>query len=388
MSRPQAEPFRINIAQEVLDDLQERLESVRWPDQIPGSGWDYGSNLDYMKELVDYWRTSFDWRAQEAAINAFAQYRATVDGLGIHFIHEKGKGPNPMPIIITHGWPSSIVEMVKIIPLLTDPASHGGDPADSFDVVATSAPGYGFSDHPIRRGMHYWRIADLWAELMTEVLGYQSFAAQAGDWGATVTSRLGFTYPGRVVGIHLTSAAAGPQPYLGPGAPDLSDAEMTFLREMERWKEGEGGYMHMHMTKPQTLAYGLNDSPVALAAWIVEKWRTWSDCDGDVERRFTKDELLANVTIYWVTQTINSSMRLYYEGMRTNWVLGRGQWIPVPCFLADFPKELVRPPREWAERVFNVQRWTGMPRGGHFAAIEEPELLAEDIRASFRLLRG
>lgn len=383
----EAQPFKMNVPDAVLADLQERLASTRWPDEIPGSAWDYGSNLDYMKELVDYWRTGFDWRAQERAINAFPQYRATVDGFGIHFIHERGKGPNPIPLIITHGWPSSIAEMLKIIPLLTDPASHGADPADSFDVVVPSAPGFGFSDRPTRRGMHYWRIADLWGELMTEVLGYQRFAAQAGDWGATVTSRLGVAYPGRVIGIHLSSPAAGAQPYLGAGSRELTDAEHKFAEELERWVQSEGGYMHMHMTKPQTLAYGLNDSPAGLAAWIVEKFRTWSDCGGDVESRFTKDELLTNVTIYWVTQTINSSMRLYYEGMRTHWILGRGQWIHVPCFAALFPKEIINPPREWAERTLNVQRWTEMPRGGHFAAWEEPELLAEDLRASFRRLR-
>ena len=381
------QPFKIQVPEAVLEDLRERLARTRWPDEIPGSGWDYGSNLAYIKELVEYWRTGFDWRAQEKAMNAFTQFRATVDGLGIHFIHERGKGPNPLPIIITHGWPKTAFEMSKIIPLLADPASHGGDPADSFDVVVPSGPGYGFSDHPTQRGMDYWRIADLWAQLMTDGLGYQRFVAQGGDWGASVTAGLGYSYPEHVVGIHMT-LVGGAQPYLGPGARELSEAEKAYIEERESWRQAEGGYAHIQGTKPQTLAYGLNDSPAGLAAWIVEKWRSWSDCGGDVERRFTKDELLTNVTIYWVTQTINSSTHLYYESQRSTWSLKQGDRIEVPCAMALFPRELFHQPREWAERSLNLQRWTEMPRGGHFAALEEPELLVEDIRAFFRQFRG
>ena len=378
-----AQPFTVHVPDDVLDDLRARLARTRWPDEIPGS--DYGSNLAYIRELVDYWRTDFDWRAQERAINAFAHFRANVDGDGIHFIHERGKGPGPMPIVITHGWPSTFFEMVKLIPLLTDPAGHGGDPADSFDVVAPSMPGYGFSSHTTRRGVDPAAVADVWARLMTENLGYERFGAHGGDWGASVTASLGFSYPDRLVGIHVTSASV--MPYLGPGARELSEAERAFLEEREQWQQDEGGYAHIQGTKPQTLSYGLNDSPAGLAAWIVEKFRTWSDCDGDVERRFTKDELLTTVTIYWATQTIGSSTRLYYERRRNQWSMGQGERIRVPCAVASFPVEISHPPREWAERSYNVVRWTEMPWGGHFAALEEPELLAEDIRAFFRPLR-
>ncbi len=277
--------------------------------------------------------------------------------------------------------------MNRIIPLLSDPANHGGDPADAFDVVVPSIPGYGFSDRPTQRGMNIFRIADLWARLMTDGLGYHRFGAQGGDWGASVTARLGFAHPNQLVGIHVTSVAAI-FPYLGPGARELSQQERALLEGRERWRQAEGGYSHIQGTKPQTLSYGLNDSPTGLAAWMVEKFRTWSDCEGDVERRFTKDELLTNVTIYWVTQTINSSTRLYYEFQHSPWSLSQGEGIQVPCAVALFPKEISRPPREWAERSYNVQRWTPMPRGGHFAALEEPDLLAEDIRAFFRPLRG
>ncbi len=380
------QPFKVQVPEATLEDLRERLARTRWSDEISGSGWDYGSNLAYIKELVDYWRTRFDWRTQEEVINAFAHFRASVDGIGIHFIHEHGKGPKPLPLIITHGWPSSFFEMYKIIPLLSDPANHGGDPADAFDVVVPSMPGYGFSDRPTQRGMNIFRIANLWARLMTDGLGYRRFGAQGGDWGASVTARLGFAYPDQLVGIHVTSVAAI-LPYLGPGVRELSERERALLEDRERWRQAEGGYSHIQGTKPQTLSYGLNDSPAGLAAWIVEKFRTWSDCDGDVERWFSKDELLTNVTIYWVTQTINSSTRLYYEFQHSPWSFSQGERIQAPCAVALFPKEISRPPREWAERSYNVQRWTEMHRGGHFAALEEPDLLAEDIRAFFRPLR-
>ena len=382
------QPFNVHIPEPVLQDLRDRLTRTRWPDEIPNSDWDYGANLAYIKELVEYWRTQFDWRAQEEAINSFSHFKTEVDGQEIHFIHEKGEGPNPVPLIITHGWPSSFFELLKIIPLLTDPASHGANPEDSFDVVVPSMPGYGFSGWPTQRGMSPLKVADLWAILMTENLGYNRYGAQGGDWGASVTARLGFAYPDRLIGIHVTSVAGGTiSNYLGPGAPELSEPERSLLEERESWRQAEGGYSHIQGTKPQTLSYGLNDSPAGLAAWIVEKFRTWSDCGGDVERSFTKDELLTNITIYWATQTINSSTRLYYESQHSTWSLAQGERMKVPSGVAIFPKDISRPPREWAERSYNVQRWTEMPRGGHFAALEEPQLLAEDIRAFFRNLR-
>lgn len=379
------QPFTITVAQSTLDDLRERLARTRWPDQVREADWDYGTNLDYLKALVAYWQNQFDWRAQEARLNQFAQFRAEIDGFGIHFIHERGQGPKPLPIILTHGWPGSFFEMVKIIPLLTDPAGHGGDPADSFDVIVPSLPGFGFSDHPTVRGMTTTKTAELWAHLMTETLGYVRFAAAGGDIGAGVTQRLALAHPDLLVGIHLT--------YLGSASsrseyPDLSEAEQRYLHALQQWSLQEGAYSSLQSTKPQTLAYGLNDSPVGLAAWITEKFRTWSDCDGEVERRFSKDELLTNIMLYWVTQTIPSSVRIYYENAHAPSLLKPGQHIEVPAGIALFPKEISLPPREWAERSLRVQRWTQMPRGGHFAALEEPELLVEDLRAFFRPLRA
>ena len=379
-------PFTIAVEDSVLEDLQQRLADTRWPDEIPDTGWDYGSNLAYLKELVEHWRTKFDWRAQEAKLNAFSHFKSEVDGLDIHFIHEKGKGPNPIPLVITHGWPSCFFEMTKIIPLLADPASHGGDAADSFDVVAPSLPGFGFSDHAQDRGMEVQRVAGMWNKLMTENLGYPKFAAQGGDIGSGVTARLGYAHADTLYGIHLTSITR-PTPYLGPGCRPVTDAEQALIAQRDKWFADEGGYNHIQGTKPQTLAYGLNDSPVGLAAWIVEKYRTWSDCGGDVEKSYTKDELLTIVTIYWVTQTISSSTRMYFENQKNLWAMEKDQKVPAPAGMAMFPQEISKPPREWGERSYDVRRWTEMHSGGHFAALEEPQLLAEEVRAFFRDFR-
>ena len=379
-------PFTIAVENSVLDDLRQRLADTRWPDEIPNTGWDYGSNLTYIKELVDYWRTDFDWRAQEAELNAFNHFKSEVDGLDIHFIHEKGKGPNPIPLIITHGWPSCFFEMTKIIPLLADPASYGGDAADSFDVVAPSLPGFGFSDHAQDRGMEVQRVAGMWNKLMTQNLGYPKFGAQGGDIGSGVTARLGFAHSDTLYGIHLTSITR-PTPYLGPGSKPVTDSEQALITQRDKWFQDEGGYNHIQGTKPQTLAYGLNDSPVGLAAWIVEKYRTWSDCGGDVEKSYTKDELLTIVTIYWVTQTISSSTRMYFENQKHLWTMEKDQKVPTPAGMAMFPQEISKPPREWGERSYDVRRWTEMASGGHFAALEEPQLLAEEVRAFFRDFR-
>ncbi len=379
-------PFDIAVAQAALDDLHQRLSQTRWPDEIPGSGWNYGSNLTYMKDLIRYWQTTFDWQHQEQQLNTLPHFRTMIDGMGIHFVHERGNGPHPFPLILTHGWPSSFVEMLKILPMLTDPARYGGDPADAFDVVIPSLPGYGFSDRPPRpeQGADT-RIADMWSRLMTDVLGYPRFGAHGGDVGGGVTCQLGRLYPQQVIGIHVLNVSV--LPYLGADAPPLSNQERTFLAERERWDAEEGAYAHIQHTRPQTLAYGLNDSPAGLAAWIVEKFRSWSDCDGEVERRFTKEELLTNISLYWLTQTINSSFGPYYADDDEGEALRKGERVEVPYAFALFPKNLEHPPRELAERGYNVQRWTQMPRGGHFPALEEPALLAEDLRAFFRPLR-
>ncbi|MEP7357803.1 MAG: epoxide hydrolase, partial [Anaerolineales bacterium] len=303
-------PFTVSLRPAVLDDLRERLENTRWPDEVPGAGWDYGTSLRYMRALIDYWHEDFDWPAQERALNAFPHFLAEVDGQAIHFIHVRGRGPQPMPIIITHGWPSSFVEMLKLIPLLADPGAHGGDPADAFDVVVPSLPGFGFSQPRTARGPA--RTHEIWRRLMVDGLGYPRFAAQGGDVGARVTSALGRAYPDSLIGLHLSTVDLDwPTPM--PAESELSDAEKDYLARVEHWDDTEGGYRHIQATRPQSLAYGLNDSPAGLAAWIVEKWQAWSDCGGDPDNSFSQDELLTNITLYWATQTINSSMRYYYE---------------------------------------------------------------------------
>lgn len=375
-------PFRVEIPQSDLDDLRERLARTRWTDEVEGAGWDYGTNLGYLKELVDYWQNGFDWREQEEKLNEFSHFRAEIDGLGVHFVHERGKGPDPMPIILTHGWPDSFYRFHKVIPMLTDPASYGGDPADSFDVVVPSVPGFGFSDRPGERGLGSTRTAELFVKLMRDALGYGRFAAHGGDVGSGVTESMAGAHPESLAGIHLTDI---PYWHLFTVSPDeLSEVEKDYLEKGYQWSTTEGAYAMLQSTKPQTPAYALNDSPAGLAAWIVEKFRAWSDCDGDVEQRYTKDELLTNVTIYWATETIGSSFRMYYEPSDDwNAEAGRG----VPTGVAIFPKDIVPAPREFGERFFDVQRWTEMPRGGHFAAMEEPELLAEDIWEFFRRYR-
>lgn len=369
------QPFKINIPQAMLDNLKSRLANTRWPDEISNSGWDYGTNLAYLKNLTEYWKNEFDWRAQEKMMNSFEHFHANIEGINIHYIHERGKGPNPTPLIITHGWPSSFAEMLKIIPLLTD---------NSFDVIIPSLPGFGFSDKPSLPGWNVQKIASVWMKLMTETLGYDKFFAEGGDWGGYITARLGFAYPEHIFGIYTSNIRGTPtKPY--PGTPPLSAAESAMLQAREHWFQTGASYWHMQSTAPQTPAYALNDSPVGLASWILEKWRDWTDCDGDLEKRFTKDELLTNITIYWFTQTINSSMRLYYENHQNPWVLGPGERVMVPCGMGSFPHEGTL--REWAERFFNIQHWTEFERGGHFPAIEEPELLARDLTDFCRHLR-
>lgn len=380
--------FEIHIPDSTLGDLRARLMHTRWIEPLGYDGWRYGFDVAYLRELVRYWRESFDWRVHEAAMNRFGNFRATVGGAAIHFIHERGRGPDPLPIVLTHGFPDSVLRFAKIIPMLTDPAAHGGDPADAFDVVAPSLPGYGFSGRPSGDGVIF-RVGDMWHELMTNVLGYERFAAHGGDWGSTVTDLLARAHADAVIGIHLTDV-----PFYHAFTPpsDPSADEKKYLEGIARFGRTQGGYALVQGGQPQALAVGLNDSPAGLAAWIIEKFRRWSDCHGDVESRFTRDELLANVTLYWVTQTINSSFAPYYDIAHIDQTQLATSGAPdgpqrVPAAFALFPQDLSSPPREWAERFFDVARWTRMPRGGHFAALEEPELLVDDIRAFFRPLR-
>ncbi len=381
------QPFTIHIPQADLDDLQDRLKRTRWPDEVDDAGWDYGANLAYMQDLIAYWSTTFDWRVQEQTINTFANFRAEIDGVGIHFIHECGKGPNPIPLILTHGWPSSFAEMLKIIPMLTDPNRYGADPADSFDVIVPSIPGFGFSDRPLQRGMTRSRVADLWVRLMEE-LGYSRFAAHANDIGAVITCYIARDHPGHLLGYHTLMPHFPPPSFGTDTSTTMSEAERRFTACNEQWEREEGGYNLIQETKPQTLAYGLNDSPAGLAAWIIEKWRSWGAIDGHIERSFTMDELLTNVTIYWVTQTANSSSRSYYERARDQRRFGLNPHITVPTGVALTMETVQRAPREWVERVYtDIRHWTEFDHGGHFLATEDPALLAADIRTFFRKLR-
>jgi pimeloyl-ACP methyl ester carboxylesterase len=382
--------FVINIDDKILDDLNYRLDRVRWPDEIPGSGWTHGTNLDYLKELVEYWKTDFDWRKHEDSLNKFNHFTSDIEDFNIHFIHEKSPNENPIPIVITHGWPSTFYEMHKIIPLLTNPEINGGDPKDSFNVVAPSLPGYGFSSRPTKLGLNVRETAKLWNSLMIDTLGYQKYAAHGGDIGAGVTTQLGYLYSNsdNIIGLHFT-ALNRPGPYLGEGSKELTEAEIAHINQQEKWYHEEAAYNRMHSTRPQTLAYGLNDSPIGLAGWIVEKFRAWSDCDGDIESRFSKDDLLINLTIYWATETINSSTRMYFENYPlTGGSFEKSDKITIPTAGAIFPHDISTPPREWAERSYNIVHWTEMPKGGHFAAMEEPEMLVNDIRDFFRPLRN
>ena len=381
------QPFSVSVPEVTLTDLRERLARTRWPDEVDGAGWAYGTNLAFMRDLVGYWRAGFDWRARERAINAFDHYRAAIDGVGIHFVHARGRGPDPIPLLITHGWPSSFYEMLPLVPLLSDPARHGGDPADSFDVVVPSVPGYAFSDRPTERGFDYRRVADLWARLMAG-LGYGRFGAHAYDIGASIMAHLLLDRPELLIGYHTTDPG-NPVPFVGPGSPPLTEGERAYLEFEAAWMADEGGYMALQTTRPQTLGYGLADSPVGLAAWIVEKWHAWTDPPGgDLTARIPRDDLLATVTLYWVTETITSANRLYYERAHHPRERRPEDRIDVPMGVALTTQAIERPPREYVDRLFtSVRQWAELPRGGHFVALEEPVLLAEAIRAFFSPLR-
>ena len=386
VATPDAEairPFTIEVADDVLTDLEDRLARGRLPEQIPGTGWDQGTNRAYLEELLAYWQDGFDWRAQERRLNEFDHFKTDVDGLDVHFIHQRSANENAVPLLLVHGWPGSFVEFADLIGPLTDPTAHGGDAADAFHVVIPSLPGYGFSGKPDETGYNPERMADVLAGLM-EQLGYDRYGAQGGDWGAIINRSLAGNYSDRLIGLHTNFMISGPAG--GASNADVPAEEMELRRERAAAFADGRGYQAIQGTKPQTLGYGLNDSPTGLAAWIVEKFHGWSDNDGNVESAFTKDEILTNITLYWVTQTITSSSRLYYESGNTPATRPVG-YIDVPTGVAVFPKEILFTPRLWAEGGFNIVRWTMMPRGGHFAALEEPELLVDDVRAFFRDLR-
>jgi pimeloyl-ACP methyl ester carboxylesterase len=374
-------PFRIKVPDAVLTDLRERLARTRFPSEIEGSGWDYGTNLAYLKELVGYWRTKFDWREQERRLNQLPQFKTTIDGVEMHFVHKRSGRPGATPLVFIHGWPGSFVEVTKIIGPLTEPAASGGRPDDAFDVVAVSLPGYGFSGKPTQPGYSNRRIAGMIAQLMAR-LGYARYGAQGGDWGGFIVRQLGLVDPTHLIGLHSNFCLAGAPAGAGNPNEGVSSEELQRIDALRARTANETAYSQLQGTKPQTLGYSLNDSPAGLAAWIVEKFRTWSDSGGNVEKHFTKDELLTNIMIYWVTETGPSSVRLYYENRKDPGLQGR---VEVPFGCARFPMEpFANAPRKWIEASYNVQHYTEMPRGGHFAALEEPELLVNDVREFFR----
>jgi len=380
------EPFTLDIPEAALSDLRHRVSNARLPLALDEQGWSEGMDLGVLKNLLTHWATDFDWRAQEAALNRLPQFMAHIGDQKIHFIHQPGRGPAPMPLVLTHGWPGSFIEMQRIIALLADPGSHGGDPADAFHVVVPSLPGYTLSAAPQRVGVGPYEIAGLWSELMTG-LGYGQFGAQGGDIGAGVSTWLGVRFPERMTGIHLNYIPGSYRPPMVEGAPPLTDEESRYLQRAADFGAAEGAYAQIQRTKPQTLAVGLNDSPAGLLAWMAEKFFTWSDPQGAQEPVIERDTLLTNAALYWFTGCIGSSFRQYVEGSKRPLVFASGERIEPPLGVAVFPAELPMPPRSWVERCYNVQRWSLMPKGGHFAALEQPELLANDIRAFFRPLR-
>jgi pimeloyl-ACP methyl ester carboxylesterase len=380
-----ASPFRLHVPDSAIDDLRGRLARTRFPDQAPGAAWAYGTDVGYLERLVAYWHDHFDWRAAEARLNALPQFKARLHGIDVHFLHVEGKGPSPLPLLLSHGWPGSVFEFLDIIPRLTDPVRFGGDPADAFTVVAPSLPGYGLSFAAGQERFGIERIADCFADLMTKVLGHRRFAAQGGDWGAFVTSRLGAVHADKLMGIHLNLLTVRRDPKM---LANPTPEERKYLGELEVWLKEEVGYQWIQGTRPQTLAFGLTDSPAGLAAWIVEKFRAWSDCGGDVERVFTKDQLLADISLYWFTGAIGSSFWPYYARMHGPWPIPERS-VGVPMGYAEFPREIIHPPRSVAGTLYtDIRRWTVMERGGHFAAMEQPEALAREIVEFFRPLRA
>jgi pimeloyl-ACP methyl ester carboxylesterase len=377
--------YELHVAEEAIADLGERLARTRFPDQAPGAPWAFGTDVGYMRALIGHWRERFDWRSEEARLNQFPQYRVALDDIDLHFLHVPGKGPAPMPLLLSHGWPGSVFEFLDLIPRLADPARFGGDPKDAFTVVAPSLPGYGLSFTPGQKRFSVAAIADGFSKLMTGVLGYRRFAAQGGDWGGAITARLGLAYAQHMIGIHMNLLPLRRDLKIGAEA---TAEERRYYDALAHWLKEETGYQWIQGTRPQTLAFALTDSPAGLAAWIIEKFRAWSDCGGDLDSIFTKDQLLANISFYWFTGAIGSSFWPYYARMHEPWPIPEGATIDVPTGYAEFPREIIRPPRSLAAHVFkDIRRWSEMKKGGHFAAMEQPDALAHELREFFRPLR-
>jgi pimeloyl-ACP methyl ester carboxylesterase len=380
MSDPQIQPFRVHVGDEVLDDLRRRLRATRWPDAETVDDWSQGIPLAYVQEVCAYWSEQYDWRKGEARINAFPQFRTEIDGVGIHFLHLRSPHENALPLVITHGWPGSVVEFLKVIGPLTDPAAYGGDARDAFHVVCPAIPGYGFSDKPTSKGWGVRRIASAWSALMAR-LGYDRYAAQGGDWGALITTCIGIQDPGHCAGIHLNMPIVPPDPAT---MGSLTPAEQSALAGMKHYQDWDSGYSKQQSTRPQTLGYALADSPAGQAAWMLEKFWAWTDCDGHPEKVLSRDELLDNVMLYWVPGAAASSARLYWESFSQPPMDPVS--IPVGCSI--FPKEIFRSSRRWAEKRFEkLVYWNELERGGHFAAFEQPQVFVTEVRACFRKVR-
>jgi epoxide hydrolase len=379
--------FRVEVSEADLRDLRERLKRTRWPEAETVADWSQGVPLTYLRELCRYWADEYDWRATEARLNDIPQFRTRIDGLGIHFLHVRSPHTDALPLVLTHGWPGSVVEFLKVIEPLTNPTAHGGDAADAFHLVCPSLPGYGFSDKPAQPGWGVQRIADAWSLLMAR-LGYRHYGAQGGDWGTSISTCIGLQDAAHVVGIHLIPPLAPPDPAT---FGDLTDAERAALASLQNAAEWESGYSAEHATRPQTIGYALVDSPVGLCAWIVEKFWAWTDYDGHLDHVLTRDELLDNVMLYWLPGTGASAARLYWESSRqvNQWISGSlDDTVTVPTGCSIFPRELQRPSRRWAaKRFLDIRHWSELDRGGHFAAFEQPELFVDEVRAVFRLIR-
>jgi pimeloyl-ACP methyl ester carboxylesterase len=389
------EPFDIAIPEAALDDLRERLARARFAPDFANDDWAYGTEREYLRELVAHWRDGYDWRVHERAMNEQPNFRTEIDGIPIHFVHARGAGPSPLPLVMSHGWPwSGAWEFHKVVDLLADPGAHGGDPADAFDVVVPTLPGFGFSTPLTTTGQNFWTTADLWSTLMRDVLGYERYAAHGGDWGGVITGALAHKHADELVGIHLTTPAklgfaSGEAPYdLDPA--DFDDTERAMFERIGAEVSRITAHWAVHTADPQTLAFALHDSPVGLCSWLLERRRHWSDCDGDVERRFSKDELLTNASLYWLTDSFATSARYYYEGIHNPWApsYANRPTVDVPTGVLVMPADISMMPRKAAEQYYDLRRWTVAERGGHFAPMEEPEALVEDLRAFFRPLRG
>jgi pimeloyl-ACP methyl ester carboxylesterase len=374
------QPFRIEVSDKQLLDLRDRLQGARWPEKETVDDWSQGIPLAYVKDVCDYWSTSYEWRRAERQLNALPQFHATVDGVDIHFLHVRSPHRDALPVVMTHGWPGSIVEFLKVIGPLTDPVAHGGQASDAFDIVCPSLPGFGFSGKPVQKGWGVERIASAWVQLMAG-LGYERYGAQGGDWGASVTAEIGLQDPTHVAGIHLN------MPFVSSSAMDMNELtadEQSVLASLMHYQQWESGYSKEQSTRPQTIGYGLVDSPAGLCAWILEKFCAWTDCAGHPENALSRDEMLDNVMLYWLPATGASSARLYWESFRDV----STDPIDVPTGCSIFPKEILRISRRWASSRFtNILYWNELDRGGHFAAFEQPELFVEEVRAFFGMIR-